>query len=79
MPDERDQVFARDVFNASLTLMSILVVVITFLAVEYKDARRYAPVAGSIYNAIVRARPLGQRPCSTVSPAAAMVACPTLA
>jgi hypothetical protein len=39
MPDEHDQVFARDVFNASLTLMSILVVVITFLAVEYKDAR----------------------------------------
>jgi predicted membrane protein len=53
MPDEHDQVFARDVFNASLTLMSILVVVITFLAVEYKDDRRYAPVGGSIYNAIV--------------------------
>jgi hypothetical protein len=52
-PDERDQTFARDVLNASLTLMSILVVVITFLAVEYKDGRRYAPVGGSIYNTIV--------------------------
>jgi hypothetical protein len=48
MPDERDQVFARDVFNASLALMSILVVVITFLAVEYKGARLYAPIGDPI-------------------------------
>ena len=33
--------------------MSILVVVITFLAVEYKDARHYAPIGAPIRNAIV--------------------------
>jgi len=34
-----DRDFARDVLNASLTLMSILVAVITFLAVEYRGVR----------------------------------------
>jgi hypothetical protein len=54
MPDESDQIFARDVFNASLTLMSILIAVITFLAVEYKGVRRYsyAPMAAPIRDAV---------------------------
>jgi hypothetical protein len=39
MPDNTDRDFARDVLNASLTLMSILVAVITFLAVEYRGVR----------------------------------------
>jgi len=34
MLDERDHNFATDVLNASLTLMSILVAVITLLVVE---------------------------------------------
>jgi hypothetical protein len=53
MPDEPDQVFTRDVFNASLTLLSILVLAITFFAVEYKDARGYVPVGDPIRNAII--------------------------
>jgi len=53
MLDERDHKFATDVLNASLTLMSILVVVITFFAVEYKSARTYLPSGEPIHNAIV--------------------------
>jgi hypothetical protein len=52
MPDERDQVFARDVLNASLTLMSILVAVITFLAVEYKRVQTDATLAEPIRKAV---------------------------
>jgi hypothetical protein len=55
MFDERDHVFATDVLNASLTLMSILVVVITFLAVEYKDAKGYDTLAEPIHKAIIGA------------------------
>ena len=53
MFDERDRGFAADVLNASLTLMSILVVVITFLAVEYKPAIGYG--GEPIYKAIIGA------------------------
>lgn len=43
------------VLNASLTLMSILVVVITFLFVEYKGFRKDPPIAEPIHKAIIGA------------------------
>ena|ERR1700730_13968392 len=53
MSDERDQTFARDVLNASLTLMSILVAVITFLAVEYRRVQSDITLAEPIHEAVV--------------------------
>jgi len=53
MLDERDHVFATDVLNASLTLMSILVAVITVVAVEYKHAKIDATIAGPIREAVI--------------------------
>lgn len=44
-----DQKFAGDALNASLTLMSILVAVITIVAVEYKNVRSDPALADPIY------------------------------
>lgn len=52
MPDERDQTFARDVLNASLTLMSILVAVIAVLIIEYKVVYPDQAIAGPINKAV---------------------------
>src|ERR1700730_14352533 len=52
MPDERDQTFARDVLNASLTLMSILVAVIAVLIIEYKRVYPDQAIAGPINKAV---------------------------
>lgn len=51
--DDRDREFARDVLNASVGLMSILVVVITFLVVEYKRHQNDREIAGLIYEAVI--------------------------
>jgi hypothetical protein len=69
MADEPDQVFTRDVFNASLTLMSILVVVITFLAVEYK-----VPRADPIFARPIRIAIIGTTVASVLSGTIALVA-----
>ncbi len=51
MFDDHDHEFATVVLNASLTLMSIFVAVIAFLAIEYKGVRTYG--GEPIRNAIV--------------------------
>jgi hypothetical protein len=53
MLDDRDHEFATIVLNASLTLMSILVAVITFLAVEYKGVQADPPLADPLWKAVM--------------------------
>jgi hypothetical protein len=55
MLNDRDHVFATDVLNASLTLMSILVAVITLLAVEYKGVQTDPIIAEPIRTAVIGA------------------------
>lgn len=50
-----DPEFARDALNASLTLMSILVAVITIVAVEYKNVRSDPAVADPIFFCVIGA------------------------
>jgi hypothetical protein len=52
---ERDHKFATDVLNASLALMSILVLVITFLFVEYKSVRTDPTIGEPIRKAVLGA------------------------
>jgi hypothetical protein len=47
-----DHKFATDALNASLTLMSILVAVITILAVEHKAVHSDAALAGPILHCV---------------------------
>lgn len=47
-----DRKFATDAFNASLTLMSILIAVITLLAAEYKRLQDDLPLAKGIQRAV---------------------------
>jgi hypothetical protein len=49
-PDEK---FASDALNASLTLMSILVAVITIVAIEYKNVRSDPALADPIYRCVI--------------------------
>ncbi len=53
MLDERDHRFATDVLNSSLTFISILVVVITALVVEYKGVKVDPTLAHPIYKAVL--------------------------
>jgi len=53
MSDDQDHQFTADVLNASLILLSILVAVITFLAVEYKRHEGYEAVAEPIKKAVI--------------------------
>jgi integral membrane sensor domain MASE1 len=50
---ERDHKFATDMLNASLTLLTILVAVITVLVVEYKRVYSDPTIAEPIYNAVM--------------------------
>jgi hypothetical protein len=48
-----DQKFASDTLNASLTLMSILVAVITIVAVEYKNVKSDPALADPLWQCVI--------------------------
>jgi hypothetical protein len=50
-----DHKFAADALNASLTLLSILVAVITIVAVQYKSVQSDATLAGPVYQCLIGA------------------------
>jgi hypothetical protein len=53
--DNPDPKFATDAMNASLTLLSILVAVITIVALEYKGLRSDPTLASPVYLCLVGA------------------------
>jgi hypothetical protein len=50
-----DPQFAANAMNASLTLLSILVAVITVVAVQYKNVQSDAALAGPVYQCLIGA------------------------
>jgi len=50
-----DHKFAADALNASLTLLSILVAVITIVAVQYKNVQSDVTLAGPVYRCLIGA------------------------
>jgi hypothetical protein len=50
-----DPKFASDALNASLTVLSILVAVITIVALEYKSVQSDATLAGPVYQCLIGA------------------------
>lgn len=50
-----DHKFAADAMNASLMLLSILVAVITIVAVEYRNVQSDATLAGPVYQCLIGA------------------------
>src|ERR1700730_13154931 len=55
MLDARELALASDVLKASLTIMSILVAVVTFLAVQYRGVRADPPLADPLWKAAMGA------------------------
>jgi hypothetical protein len=53
---ERDHKFATDVLNASLTLMSMLVAVITVLGIKYEEVKG-TQLADPLHVAVIFGRP----------------------
>jgi hypothetical protein len=50
---DRDHKFATDILNASLTLMSILIAVITVLVVKYDEVKDYPAMAEPVRTAVI--------------------------
>lgn len=55
MVSNPDPKFATDAMNASITLLSILVAVITVVAVQYKSVQSDATLAGPVYQCLIGA------------------------